>query len=118
MTCIKNNGITTMKKHVESNHSALLKILLKEATNLASRSSLDCDPNKKRPHVSSSIISNFFLITSKFKKDDATQVVFLEDLMLFMIKGFMFMRIVESIWLQRLVYRLCPQLIFPPKKTR
>jgi hypothetical protein len=67
--------------------------------------------------ICSSVIFNFFPIANKFKKDDATQVVFLEDLMLFMNKGLMFTRIVESIWLQRLAYRLCPQLIFPPKKT-
>jgi hypothetical protein len=45
----KNNGITTMKKHVESKH--LLKILLEEATNLAPRSSLNGEPNKKKAHV-------------------------------------------------------------------
>jgi hypothetical protein len=47
----------------------------------------------------SSIISKFFPIVNKFKKDDATQVFFLEDLMLFMIKFLIFMKIVESIWL-------------------
>jgi hypothetical protein len=76
-----------------------LKILLEEATNLAPRSSLNYQPNKKRAHVSSFVISNFFPIASKFKKDDASQVVFLENLMLFMIKGLMFMRNVKSIWL-------------------
>jgi hypothetical protein len=52
----KNNGITTMKKHVEFNHSTLLKILLEEATNLAPRSSLDGEPNKKRAHLCSSTV--------------------------------------------------------------
>jgi hypothetical protein len=34
----------------------------------------------------------FLSYANKFKKDDAIQVIFLEDLMLFMIKGLMPMR--------------------------
>jgi hypothetical protein len=40
-------------------------------------------------------------------------VGFLEDLMLFMVKGLLPMKFVESIWFQRLSYELCPQIIFP-----
>jgi len=92
----KFNGMTTMKKHVESNHSTLLQKLLVNPTNLAPRSPLDCKPSKKRAHVYPFAISSFFSFVSKFKKDDAIQVVFLEDLMLFVIKGLMLMRIVDS----------------------
>jgi hypothetical protein len=46
-----------------------------------------------------SLIFSFFLTTSKFKKDGATQVGLLEDLMMFVIKGLMLMRTIESIWL-------------------
>ncbi len=42
---------------------------------------------------------------------------FLEDLMLFMIKRLMPMRIIESIWLQRLTHMLCLWLVYTPKKT-
>jgi hypothetical protein len=37
--------------------------------------------------------------------------------MLIVIKGLMFMKIVESILLQKLTYRLCPWLLFRPRKT-
>jgi hypothetical protein len=37
--------------------------------------------------------------------------------MLFVIKGFLPMRIVESIWLQKMAYKLCPRLVFPSRKT-
>jgi len=37
--------------------------------------------------------------------------------MLFMIIGLMPMKTVKSIWLQRLVHRLNPQLLFPPSKS-
>jgi hypothetical protein len=43
----KFNGITTMKKHVNSSHFILLKHLLKDATNIASRPPFNCEPNKK-----------------------------------------------------------------------
>jgi hypothetical protein len=33
--------------------------------------------------------------------------------MLFMVKGLLPMKFVESIWFQRLSYELCPQIIFP-----
>lgn len=36
--------------------------------------------------------------------------------MLFVLKGYLPMKIVESIQLQRLVYRLCLQMVFPSKK--
>jgi hypothetical protein len=59
----------------------------------------------------------FAIFTSKFKKYDATQVGFLEDLMLVVIKGLMPMKTIESIWVQRLTCMLCPWVVFPPKKT-
>jgi hypothetical protein len=40
-----------------------------------------------------------------------------EDMTLFMVKGFLLMKNVESIWLQRLAYMLCPCIVFPSKKT-
>jgi hypothetical protein len=60
----------------------------------------------------------FFCTPSKLKKDDATQVGFLEDLMLFVVKGLLLMSIVEFIWLQRLTYKLCPWIVFPSKKKK
>jgi hypothetical protein len=94
----------------------LLKIYIKDATNFAPRSPLDREPNKKRAHVCPSIISSFFSIANKFKKDDEIQIGFLEALMLFMIKGLMFMRTIVSIWLQRLACMLCMWLVFHSKR--
>ncbi len=33
------------------------------------------------------------------------------------VKGLLLMRIVESIWLQWMAYKLCPWVVFPSKKT-
>jgi hypothetical protein len=40
-----------------------------------------------------------FLTSSKFRKDDPTQVGFLDDLMLLVVKGLLPIRIVEYVWL-------------------
>jgi hypothetical protein len=53
----------------------------------------------KKEHMYLLLQSLVFSTISKFKKDDVIQVGFWEDLMLFMIKRLMFMKIVESIWL-------------------
>jgi len=102
---------------LESNHSALLKRNLEDATNLTPRSPLNCEPSKKRAHVSPCTSFGFLSTSNKFKKNDATHVGFLENVMLFVIKRLMFMKIVESILLQKLTYKLCSRLVFPPRKT-
>jgi hypothetical protein len=63
----KYNGITTMKKHVESNHFILLQKLLEDPTNLAPRFSFDRELNKKRTHVSPFAIKKKILRISSRK---------------------------------------------------
>jgi hypothetical protein len=46
----KLNGITTMKKHVESNHFAILKKLVEDPNIVSTKAPFDQEPNKKR-HV-------------------------------------------------------------------
>jgi hypothetical protein len=53
-------------------------------------------------HVTPSLISNFFSFSHSFLKNQATQKTYFEDIMLFVIKNFLPMRTIESIWLQRL----------------
>jgi len=45
------------------------------------------------------------------------KLVLREDLMLFVIKGLMPMKTIETIWVQRLTCMLCPWVVFTPKKT-
>jgi hypothetical protein len=49
-----------MKKHVESDHFTLLQKLLEDPTNLTPRFPLDCEPSKKRAHVSPFVIFGCF----------------------------------------------------------
>jgi hypothetical protein len=65
------NGITTMKKHVDFDHSILLKKLLEDVTNIASSFPLNHEPNKKKAHVCPIAISIFFT-ANKSKRNYAT----------------------------------------------
>lgn len=58
-----------------------------------------------------------FFYGNQFKKDNEKQLYSLKDLMFFVMKGYLPMRIIESIWLQRFAYMLCPRVIFPTKKV-
>ncbi len=62
----KSNGVTTIAKHVEFDHFDLLKKLLKVGTKFAPKFPLNCEPSKKRAHVSPIVIFGFFYSTSKF----------------------------------------------------
>jgi hypothetical protein len=68
----KFNGIMVIKKHVEYDHVALLKIFLEDATFEVSKSPIYHEPNKKRANVSPFNISSCFFSSFKFKKDDPT----------------------------------------------
>jgi hypothetical protein len=54
-----------MKKYVDSNHYALLKKLLKDAS--IAQDPLDHEPIKKKAHVFPYVLFSFFSTTSKLK---------------------------------------------------
>ncbi len=70
-------------------------------------------PTKKRPNIFETSISNFFGSTIPFKNNKPQQKEFLEYLTLLIIKNYLPMSFVESIWLERIVMHLCPRLLFP-----
>ncbi len=86
----KSNGITSMKKYVDSTHDALLKRLLIDAN--ITQDPLDHEAIKKKAHVFPCVLFSFFSTTSKFLK---------------MGKGFLLLKTTESILLQRLACKLC-----------
>jgi preprotein translocase subunit SecB len=105
-----------MEKHVELEHNTLIKKFCQRQYDVATTISLSRELADKQVHVTPNAIFGFFSSTNQFKKNNETWVRFLEDVMLLMIKAYSLMRIVESIWLQRMAYRLCPQVVFPSKK--
>jgi hypothetical protein len=88
-----------MKKHVEFEHNALIKKNRQKQFHVATTISLSRATTKKWVHVTLSAISSFFYSTNQFKKDNESHVCFLEDVMLFVIKGYLSMKAIESIWL-------------------
>jgi hypothetical protein len=55
------------------------------------------EPPKKKAQIMPFAFSRVFFV-NQFKKDDENQVGFLKDLIFFVIKDYLPMRIVESIW--------------------
>jgi hypothetical protein len=62
---------------------------------MTSRPSLDHEPKKKKAHVSPIAIFSFFSSASKFQRDVVTKMGLMEDLLLFVVKGLLPMRIIE-----------------------
>ncbi len=85
--------------------------------NLTLPSKWGCDIKEKQPsnkitNPSGGLISNFFSIKNTLKKEDVPHKSFLEDLSLLIVKNNLSIQFVESMWLKRLIFRLCPKLNF------
>ena len=116
ITYFKANGIIAMKKHVEVEHFISSKRYAKEICSQV-RSPSYLQPTKKRPGLPPSSIVEFFGFVEPFRKDNEQQKAFLEDLVLWVIKSYLPLRVVEGIWLQRMALRLCPRIVFPSRKV-
>jgi hypothetical protein len=86
----------------------LMKKLGKDSNVALAKTQLNQKVDKRMARGSLTTIFGYFSIDSKFRKDDPIHVGFLKGLILLVVKGFMHMKIVGSIWLKRLSYRLCP----------
>jgi hypothetical protein len=89
-----------MKKRVEIDHFAFMKRLAEYPCCIIVELGL---PLIKMPVRKGYIFLHmksfgFFLTSSKFKKDDPTQMGFLDDLMLLVVKGLLPTRIVKYVW--------------------
>jgi hypothetical protein len=76
----------------------------------------ETQPAKKRTIVFNVSISKKLSVKDSFKKEDVLNKEFLEELGLLIIKNNLLIQFVESIWLKRLILRLCPKLNFPSKR--
>jgi hypothetical protein len=64
----KSNGTTTMKKHVELEHSSLIKKFFEKQNNVVA-TPLSCEPTKKWAHVTPSAIFIFIFCKPIFKSE-------------------------------------------------
>jgi hypothetical protein len=58
---------------------------------------------KKKVGVTNSVITNFFGFSNPYKQHNEQQQKFLEDLVLYICKGYKALSICDNIWLRRLV---------------
>jgi hypothetical protein len=66
IACHKFNDITTMNKHIDVDHFALVKNLVNDPRNAQMTAQLDHEASKKKAHVTTFAMSKFFKISSKF----------------------------------------------------
>ena len=71
---------------------------------------------KKRKGAPPSDITAYFGNAKPYAKNDVQQQRFLEDLVLFIAKGYESLSIVESAWLRRLMLRRDPKVVCPSRK--
>jgi hypothetical protein len=67
------------------------------------RTSLEKQPTKKRPNISSSSIFNSFTSREPFKNDDVKQQNFLESLTLLIVNIHLHLQFVKSAWPKGLI---------------
>jgi hypothetical protein len=72
---------------------------------------------KKWLKVAPGVIFIFLRNKIPYQKQDETQKLFLEDLVLLMVKGFSPLNTCENVHMQRLALRLDPKVVFPFRKT-
>jgi hypothetical protein len=104
------NGITTLKKHVNSDHCNIF-FKFEKKVNCPSRIEDLKQLSNKGPNIFSNSISNFVLEKNLSRKIDVQQKQFLKDLGLLIIKNHLPLQFVESIWLKRFSMQLCPIIV-------
>ncbi len=75
--------------------------------NSTMRASLEKQPTKKKPNISSSSIFYFFTSREPFKNDDLKQQKFLENLVLLIVKIHLHLQFVKSVWPKGLILHFC-----------
>ena len=108
------HGITSMKTHVENEHAEELARYVRESK--AEEGDTARQKTKKRKGAPPSSITAYFGNTKPYAKNDVQQQRFLEDLVLFIAKGYESLSIVESAWLRKLMMRRDPKVVCPSRK--
>ena len=98
------HGLTSMKNHVMNEHLTEFQ-RYKATLTVLEESEAARQKTKKRKDVQPSAITEFFAGQKSYHKGDVQQKHFLEDLVLFIAKGYETLAVVESPWLRRLVMR-------------
>ncbi len=106
-----------MKMHVDNVHPHSLierKSILSEMVVVKlSETHHSQQHGKKRVGAIHTTITSFFGSTNPYKNADDVQQRFIDDLVLYIYKGYMPLSTCKNIWLRRLVLCQCPHFVFP-----
>jgi hypothetical protein len=114
-TYFNKNGITTLKKHVDTNHVVLAK-RFEEEMNLPLRNIFEKQPTKKRPMCLTLKYQSFLVQKILSRGMLCIKSNFCKNLILLVIKNHLLIQFVDSTWLKCLVMHLCPRVVFPSRK--
>jgi hypothetical protein len=102
-----------MKKHVTFEHGDAWASWKNVNLNLVIEDDQCQEKSKQRSIVGYGVITYHFGRTTSYKKEDLGQKNFMEDLPLFVAKGYMPIFVVENQWLRRMVLCQNLQIVFP-----
>jgi hypothetical protein len=109
------HGLTSMKKHVEREHQSEFGRYSKVAKDVEDAARLELQKGKKRNSLPPSSITKFFSSARPYKRCEAPQIRFIEDLALLVAKGCIALSMVENPWLRRLVLCCDARVVFPTR---
>ena len=111
-----SHNSTSMLKHLQNEHKANLERYKIALTKTGEDNKMQ--KFKKCKSIEPSSITEFFDYGTAYLKTDLPQLKLLEDLVLFVAKGYVVLSIVESSWLRRFVMQRDPKVCFPSQKQR
>jgi len=109
---------TPMKTHIDVAHAHLLTKKKWKLINIVATKYFDINHNQQLGEKKGCIVwvrnhNIFFGLRNPYKHGDEKQQPFLEDLVLYICKGYKPLSTFENIWLQILVFHQCPYVNFP-----
>jgi hypothetical protein len=110
------HGITSMNNHIDIEHGAMVSKYKNHCTKEIEFASLGHGKSKQCKGVAPSTITEYFGSQQPYKSFDPMQICFIEDLMLFVAKGYEVLSMVECPWLHHLVMRQNGKVCFHTRK--
>jgi hypothetical protein len=105
-----------MKNHIDSKHGPMVSKYKNHRTKEVESTGPRRERKKKCKGVAPSTITKYFGSQQLYKSFDPTHIRFIEDLMLFVVKGYEVLSKVECPWFHHLVMRQNGKFHFPIQK--
>jgi hypothetical protein len=116
LTYNPTHGITFTKKHIDNEHEAIVAKYVLHCKNENEASISGHEKSKKCKWATPFAIIEFFSNVWSFKSSNPLQLLFIEDLVLLITKGYVPLSTMESSWLWHLVMRQNGKVCLPTRK--